>query len=245
MKSPNLCNNKNAKLHYQCIFHLYIHQDILNLIPDYVSDLIYDAIDDPGKPATWDAQKINVALGNRAIPKGSNFISEIDLRNWDLNHLIEKCTEKTIECYEEKIEKIESEFPFKYADFEREILLTVVDRYWIDHIDAMEKLKRGIILRSYANENPVNAYKKEGMEMFEEMTANIQEETVRLLLNAVFTKERQEQKSAPAQTPQRMTESLGENRQTGPIKAAKTPGRNDPCPCGSGKKYKNCCGKTQ
>ena len=222
-----------------------IHQDILNLIPDYVSDLIYDAIDDPGKPATWDAQKINVALENRAIPRGSNFVTQENLSKWDLNYLIEKCTEKTIECYEEKIEKIESEFPFKYADFEREILLTVVDRYWIDHIDAMEKLKRGIILRSYANENPVNAYKKEGMEMFEEMTANIQEETVRLLLNAVFTKERQEQKSAPAQTPQRMTESLGENRQTGPIKAAKTPGRNDPCPCGSGKKYKNCCGKTQ
>ena len=219
-----------------------IHQDILNLIPDYVENLIYEAIDEPGKPATWDLEKINTTLENRAIPRGTNFVTETDLENWDFRHLITKCTEKTVDCYEEKIEGLKAE-GVDFSAIERDVLLSVVDKHWIDHIDAMDKLKRGIILRSYANEDPVNAFKKEGMDMFEEMIASIQEETVRFLLNVKVNVERGNERRSQETSPEKLTESRGEIRKTGPIKAAKTPGRNDPCPCGSGKKYKNCCGK--
>ena len=216
-----------------------IHQDILNLIPDYVADLIYEAVDEPNKPATWDAEKINKILENRAIPRDSDFVSKEKLEKWDFSTLIEKCTEKTVECYEEKIANLKEE-GIDYSIVERDVLLSVVDKHWIDHIDAMDKLKRGIALRAYANEDPVNAYKKEGMEMFEEMTASIQEETVRFLLNARVNVDRHEDQRKL----NNLRESRGvDNRPTGPIKAEKKVGRNDPCPCGSGKKYKNCCGK--
>ena len=127
-----------------------------------------------------------------------------------------------------------------FSAIERDILLQVVDKHWIDHIDNMDKLKRGIALRAYANEDPVNAFKKEGMEMFEEMTASIQEETVRFLLNVNVNIEKRPRENSPIR---QMNASRGETRQSGTIRLKKEPGRNDPCPCGSGKKYKNCCGK--
>ena len=221
-----------------------IHQDILNLIPDYVADLIYDAIDEPNKPHTWDLGKINTTLENRALPRGTNFVTEDDLTKWDFNTLIKKCTEKTIACYEEKIAGLKEE-GVDFSVIERDVLLQVVDKHWIDHIDSMDKLKRGIALRAYANEDPVNAFKKEGMEMFEEMTASIQEETVRFLLNVKVNVERRSREHEdPKQTNLKdLKENRGNLGQGGTVRTAKAPGRNDPCPCGSGKKYKNCCGR--
>ncbi|MBQ6882799.1 MAG: SEC-C domain-containing protein, partial [Clostridia bacterium] len=122
------------------------------------------------------------------------------------------------------------------------ILLKTVDKRWIDHIDAMDKLKRGISLRSYANENPINAYKKEGHEMFEEMTEAIREETIRVLLKLKVNIERMPSKEVQNKT-YNMSKSHLSPQVSNPIKVEKAPGRNDPCPCGSGKKYKNCCGR--
>ena len=125
-------------------------------------------------------------------------------------------------------------------EVERVCLLKTVDRHWMDHIDAMEELKRGIYLRSYGQKDPVVEYRFEGFAMFDEMIAAIREETVRMVLTVPVRVQRPPQReqvmkpdapNAGAQTPYK---NKGEKI-----------GRNDPCPCGSGKKYKNCCGKDE
>lgn len=217
-----------------------VHQDVLNLIPDYVGDILVEGIPDPTKVSTWDVDKMNAALERSCIPQGSAFLTQKDVDELSYDDLVKKCVDKTVEEYEKKIEGYKEE-GVDYSEIERIILLRTVDKHWIDHIDAMDKLKRGISLRSYANEDPINAFKKEGHEMFEEMTEAIQEETARVLLKLKVNVERMPQKEV-----QRKTYNLSQNNlppQASQAKADKTPGRNDPCPCGSGKKYKNCCGR--
>lgn len=122
-------------------------------------------------------------------------------------------------------------------EVERVCLLKVVDRHWQDHIDAMEELKRGMYLRSYAQRNPVEEYRFEGFAMFDEMIASIREETVRLVLTIPVRVER------PIQREQVLRPDAPNAGSNVPYKAGKKIGRNEPCPCGSGKKYKDCCGK--
>ena len=124
-------------------------------------------------------------------------------------------------------------------ELERVMMLRVVDEYWMDHIDAMEELKKGIQLRAYAQTNPVDAYKKEGFEMFEAMIQAIQEETIRRIIVArVQTNEVRRERVAKV-----TGESGGseEPQKKAPIRKTIKIGPNDPCPCGSGKKYKKCC----
>ena len=124
-------------------------------------------------------------------------------------------------------------------ELERVMMLRVVDEYWMDHIDAMEELKKGIQLRAYAQTNPVDAYKKEGFEMFEAMVQAIQEETIRRIVVArVQTNEVRRERVAKV-----TGESGGseEPQKKAPVRKTIKIGPNDPCPCGSGKKYKKCC----
>ena len=219
-----------------------VHQDVLNLIPDYVGDIIRNNADMKQSPVDWDKEKLNKALEDRALPRDTAFITDEVLENWDAEYIIEKAVEKVIACYEEKIAGYKEQ-GLDFSEFERFIFLKVVDNKWIDHIDAMDKLKRGISLRGYANEDPVIAYKKEGFEMFEEMTASIQEDVVSLLLKSELKKVEE-----PKEEKRDFVENGGANdgsRSNSPIVKTSTVGRNDPCPCGSGKKFKNCCGKNQ
>ena len=154
--------------------------------------------------------------------------------------LIEKLTDRVMKIYEEK----ETEFGTEvFNNIERDVLLSVVDEHWMDHIDAMEQLKRGISIRGYAQRDPVIEYKFEGNQMFEEMISSIQENVTRVMFHIRIDR-------IPVrnqQGPRVMNESRGEDGETPkkPVTAKKedTIGRNDPCPCGSGKKYKKCCGK--
>ena len=217
-----------------------VHQDVLNLIPDYVGEIIRNNADMKQSPVDWDKEKLNKALEDRALPRDTAFITDEVLENWDAEYIIEKAVEKVIACYEEKIAGYKEQ-GLDFSDFERFIFLKVVDNKWIDHIDAMDKLKRGISLRGYANEDPVIAYKKEGFEMFEEMTASIQEDVVSLLLKSELKKVEE-----PKEEKRDFVENGGANdgsRSNSPIVKTSTVGRNDPCPCGSGKKFKNCCGR--
>ena len=219
-----------------------VHQDVLNLIPDYVGDIIRNNADMKQSPIDWDKDKLNKALEDRALPRDTAFITDEVLENWDAEYIIEKAVEKVIACYEEKIAGYKEQ-GLDFSEFERFIFLKVVDNKWIDHIDAMDKLKRGISLRGYANEDPVIAYKKEGLEMFEEMTASIQEDVVSLLLKSELKKVEE-----PKAEKRDLVENGGANdgsRSNSPIVKTSTIGRNDPCPCGSGKKFKNCCGRNQ
>ena len=128
-------------------------------------------------------------------------------------------------------------------ELERVVLLRVVDEYWMDHIDAMQELRKGITLRAYAQTDPVVAYKREGFEMFDEMIAAIRDETVR----RVFLARVRSQDSVKRE---KVAKNISEGASDGtvrrqPVRKAAKVGRNDPCPCGSGKKYKKCCGMNE
>ena len=124
-------------------------------------------------------------------------------------------------------------------EVERVVLLRAVDEKWMDHIDAMDQLRRGIGLRSYGQADPVVAYQKEGFDMFEEMVDNIGRATVRMLYH-VRAGQKVERKAEQKLTRANYADEVAAHRA---MKAAVRPGRNDLCPCGSGKKYKNCHGR--
>ena len=139
--------------------------------------------------------------------------------------------------YEEKIAKYAEE-GVNFGDLEKFILLRNVDSKWIDHIDAMDQLRKGISLRAYGNVDPVVEYKNESLEMFEDLTYSIQTDTVRILLKAELKRTPVKRDDSPRNLVTNETEGVKR-----PIVAKTKIGRNDPCPCGSGKKYKDCCGK--
>ena len=215
-----------------------VHQEILNLIPDFVSYIVASSVNNQNKPDTWDITALNGAIESKLLPKDSNFITKERVNSWDFEYLVEKLTEETIRVYEEKIERYKQE-GVNFYEVERIVFLKNIDSKWIDHIDSMDQLKKGISLRGYGNVDPVIEYKKEGFEMFEDLTASIQDDTVTVLLKAELKKipvmQKQEEKD------------LNTNKTDGTTPIKRKPkesiGRNDPCPCGSGKKYKNCCGK--
>ena len=213
----------------------HVHDDIIKLIPDFVRYVVSCNVNNENKPDTWDLQALNTAIELKLLPKDSNFVTKERTENWDYEYLIEKLTEETIRIYDEKIERYKQE-GVDFTEIERMVLLRNIDTKWIDHIDSMDQLKKGISLRGYGNVDPVIEYKKEGYEMFEDLTASIQDDTITLLLKAELQRVRPiEQGKRP---------DLQTNQTSAPIpkKAKQEIGRNDPCPCGSGIKYKNCCG---
>ncbi|MBR3737207.1 MAG: SEC-C domain-containing protein, partial [Eubacterium sp.] len=129
-----------------------------------------------------------------------------------------------------------------FDEFERMVLLRVVDTYWMDHIDAMEELKRGIHLRAYAQRDPVVAYREESFDMFNEMTELIREDTVKTILTIVPRHQADVQRRAVARVTSTSSSEVDSNAKQVTIRKEKKIGPNDPCPCGSGKKYKKCCG---
>ena len=140
-----------------------------------------------------------------------------------------------VDDYNKKLEDIPKEIQ---DDFEKSISLRIIDKYWMDQLDAMEELKEGVGLRGYAQSNPLQVYALEGFQMFDNMLASISAEISEFLLNAEVRQniEREEIKNI-------RTNDGKEGVKSKPKKADKKVGRNDPCPCGSGKKYKQCCGK--
>ncbi len=216
-----------------------IHKDILNLIPDFVRYVVGSVINNENKPETWDLEALNNAIEMKLLPKDSGFVTKDRAYNWDYEYLLSKITEETINVYEDKIARYKEQ-GIEFTEIERMVLLRNIDTKWIDHIDSMDQLRKGISLRSYGNVDPVVEYKKEGFEMFEDLTASIQDDTVTLLLKAELQRMPQRQENK---------ENLQTNQASGPVMPKKTAkqdiGRNDPCPCGSGKKYKNCCGQNK
>ena len=214
-----------------------VHEKVLNLIPEYIDNTLAMVIDNQNKPDTWDIEKLNKTIEEKLLPQGANFMTPERVANWDYEYLTQKLYEETVAVYEQKIERYK-ENGINWFDFEKVIFLNNVDNKWIDHIDSMDQLRRGISLRAYGNINPVVEYKREGGEMFEDMIWSIQNDTVFTLLRAelrkVPTMEKQEKRDLVT------NETEGIKR---PKKASEKVGRNDPCPCGSGKKYKNCCGQ--
>ena len=126
---------------------------------------------------------------------------------------------------------------------EHKVLITNVDMNWMDHIDAMDQLKRGIGLRAYAQQDPVVAFRQESFDMFDEMTTSIREGTVQMLLTAVVHSEEDVKRKQTVTVTSSTGGSTDGSEKKQPVKKGQKVGRNDPCPCGSGKKYKQCCGR--
>ena len=162
-------------------------------------------------------------------------LTEKDFKDKDTNEIINTIYEKVLEDYNKKLENIPEDVQ---NDFEKSISLRVIDKNWMDQLDQMEALKEGVGLRGYAQSNPLQVYALEGFQMFDNMMATISGEISAYLLNAEIRQniEREEVKNIK-------TNSSEEGTKKTPKKSAKKPGRNDLCSCGSGKKYKNCCGK--
>ncbi len=161
-----------------------------------------------------------------------------ELEDMDSEALCEQLTEQALAVYDAKEAEYGEEL---MRELERVVLLKTVDRYWMEHIDNMDELRRGIGLRAYGQHNPVVLYRKEGFDMFDEMIAAIREDTARLMLTAHIRREeepKREQVAQPTATSGDGTDAARPVRKT----QAQRVGRNDPCPCGSGKKYKKCCG---
>ena len=186
-------------------------------------------------PDEWDLDGLLNYLHPIFLPQGSIVFKDVEsLTKESLKDII---LNKAIELYEQKEQEIE---PDRMRDVERAILLRIVDFHWIDHIDAMDDLKQGIGLRAVGQQDPVAAYKMEGFAMFEELIANIQEETIKALFHASIRTETEHKSVAVIKNTSH--EDSGEKQSGKTFKTDKKIGRNDPCPCGSGKKYKKCHG---
>ena len=162
------------------------------------------------------------------------FLSFADIESLTKENLIDKIMEKAEERYKDKENDFGEE---RFREIERVVLLQVVDSKWMDHIDAMDQLRQGIGLRAYGQEDPVRAYQNEGFDMFNEMTQSIASETVKFIYGVQNPDKVQRKRVAePTIT---NTDTISKTI----VNKEKKIGRNDPCPCGSGKKYKKCCGK--
>ncbi|MDE5964446.1 MAG: preprotein translocase subunit SecA, partial [Eubacterium sp.] len=161
-----------------------------------------------------------------------------DVNAVEVDEVIETLTNRGHQHLAEKREMLGDDM---YNDFQRMVLLRNVDTLWMDHIDAMDDLKQGIHLRSYAQQDPVVAFRMESYDMFDEMTATIRENTVRMLLTLIPRRREDVERKAVAKVT--ATSSGGDDTvKSSPVRKGNKVGPNDPCPCGSGKKYKKCCG---
>ena len=217
---------------------LDVHDQILDMIGELAEEIIGYYADYKTDYNTWDYEAFNNALEQRMLPKGTDIMNPELCSCYDVYKLKDAVMKCALEAFDAKKKEAEADgLPF--ADIERTVLLKTVDAKWMDHIDAMDALRRGIGLRGYGQRDPVVAYRQEGWEMFDDMVSRIHTETASILLKAVFVKrEPAPQPGQPAGARRKPQEPL----RPAASKGAKV-GRNDPCPCGSGKKYKNCCGK--
>jgi len=162
-----------------------VHQQVLKYIPDYVAETVNSAVNVEVMPELWNAEELNAALEAKVLPEGTNYVTQEKLGKWDYELALEKITKKVTKEYEKKIEELK-ELGVDFGAVERQVLLRTVDRNWIDHIDAMDQLRKGIGLRAFGQVDPVIAYKKEGFEMFDEMVERIQRTTISVLLKVKF-----------------------------------------------------------
>jgi len=210
-----------------------LKEQILTMVKDVI-EAVVNAHTGGGKGnEDYDIKGIIRYCHDIFLPKG--IISEDDLKGLEIDEIKDKLCDVSVKLYEDKEQEFTSE---RMREIERVVLLRAVDTRWMDHIDAMDQLKQGIGLRAYRQRDPVQEYQFEASGMFEEMIYNIKEETARILYHVRIEKvPEREQVAEPITTNQ--DDSLKKK----PIVKDKKVGRNDPCPCGSGKKYKQCCGK--
>ena len=211
---------------------------IFGMIRSGISNQVTLHSGEHGKLDEDGVREILGSLEGMYFPRGMVTEKPAELAAMGEDELTELFFNAAVTTYERKEEAVTSPI---MRELERVVLLRVVDEYWMDHIDAMQELRQGIRLRAYAQVNPIDAYKKESLEMFEEMISAIQDETVRRIFSARIKSEAEVKRERVAEGIVATTAGDGSVKKQ-PRKVQKI-GRNDPCPCGSGKKYKQCCGR--
>ena len=209
-----------------------IHEMVLSSFRHHVEDLVNSHLAPEGMLTDADLTEI-VDFANENLLRKD--IKKKDIEGITPEEVIDKIAKQVISEYEEKIKDIPQEIS---EEFEKVITLQVVDNYWMEHINTMSHLREGIHLRGYAQEDPLRAYTMEGFELFDSMLQKIDKDITIFLLKA----EIRHNVERKAVSKKQITNERDDTAKRTPKKSKKI-GRNDPCPCGSGKKYKNCCGK--
>ena len=218
-----------------------MHETIVKMADKLIEEAVGSYCGNGDDYADWDMEGLAQYMERLCIRIGFFKAHEEPFKTIDKEDLIAKLKQEARDFYALR----EKGFELIHIDtreLERVVLLSCVDRRWMDHIDAMDQLRDGIGLRAYGNRNPVTEYQIEGYDMFDEMVHLIREDTVRRMYQARINIPMQRKEVAkPQETNLEQAKAAG--GPSGPKRAAKSVGRNEPCPCGSGKKYKDCCGK--
>ena len=234
--------NKQREIIYgqrrQVLEGMDVKDVIMNMMNTSITHLVQNAFSGIQHLDMTSCQELLRQVEGLYFPKYAVRFTQEQLDTMDAQAVIDAFTQAAAAYYQQKEDEFTSPV---MREVERVVLLRVVDEYWMEHIDAMSDLRQGIRLRAYAQTDPIIAYKKESLEMFEEMIAAIQDETVRRLYSVRLQKNEEVKRQRVANA---TSESVGGD---GTVKKqprkVKKIGRNEPCPCGSGKKYKNCCGR--
>ena len=234
--------NKQREIIYdqrkQVLDGLDVKNIIMNMMNTSISHLVAEHFAENDHLDAASCRELLRQVEGLYFPKFTVRFTEEELKEKTAADVTEAFTAAAAAYYEQKEQAFTSPV---MREVERVVLLRVVDEYWMDHIDAMADLRQGIRLRAYAQTDPIIAYKKESLDMFEEMISAIQSETVRRLYSVRIKKDEEIKRERVAKA---TGESVGGDGtvKKQPRRVQKI-GRNDPCPCGSGKKYKNCCGR--
>ena len=234
--------NKQREIIYtqrkQVLDGLDIKSTVLNMLRSSIENHVAVAVSEQGKLTKESYEAALKACEGMYFPRGMVALSESELSGMTGEDLTDRFFAASETVYNAKEDTLT---PPVMRELERVVLLRVVDEYWTDHIDAMSELRQAIRLQSYGNKNPVDVYKQESLSMFEEMISAIQNETVRRIFSARVKTEQEVKRERVAEGIVATTAGDGTVKKQ-PRKVQKI-GRNDPCPCGSGKKYKHCCGR--
>ena len=230
-----------------------VHDQIMRMLPEVVGASIAKIISDDIPYYDWNLEALNKELENGLLDRESNTVTEEFVEECDVNELTEKVLDLVYKKYQEREDEVK-ELGINFEDIERNVLLRMVDINWMSQIENMQIMKDEILSRQFGQQDPIFAYKKEGFDMFDSMIEKIKEMTCKTLLNARIRREPPKQPE-PVKilfTGKELTpEERAKKERKQKLQVQKTVyndkpkvGRNDPCPCGSGKKYKNCCGQT-
>ena len=212
-------------------------QSVLKMMKDTVENRVRQVISNELSPDEWDMAALNAEL-LPIIPLQKIELTEEERKSKKVEKLIERLQQEAVDLYEQKEKEFEG---FDLREIERIILLKVIDRKWMDHIDDMDQLREGIGMQAYGQRDPVVEYRLVGFDMFNDMIKSIEEETAGALFHVQIV-QKIEREEAPKITG---TNKDIDGPRTPYVRKGAKVGRNDPCPCGSGKKYKNCCGKNK
>ena len=233
--------NKQREIIYaqrrQVLDGMDIKETVLNMLRTSIQNHVALAFGAGSSLDEAAAREMLRGLEGMYFPKGAVETSAAELAKKSPEECQEIFTAAAEQAYGAKEAEIT---PPIMRELERVVLLRVVDEYWMDHIDAMDDLKQGIRLQSYGNNNPVDVYKRESLDMFEEMVSAIQDETVRRMFSVRLRKDEEVKRERVAKGMVENVGGDGTQPKKQPVKAAAKIGRNDPCPCGSGKKWKKC-----